>query len=1049
MSMRSVVSAPRAKSQYSTTHQSREEIKGLISGLREACRRPLFEEIVERQSKRVRQSDPPSNPRRSWDKLLEEAATLLPFMTIQEHGTVSRVAAIIFLGFLVPNSTGNEFFVPTEASHNSESHQSTSPLDRFIDMPLEERLENFTWLYAAGEFGEMDCCMDTLRERSFRSLLTSIGALLAGRPAHPTKTDILHLLAMAICPQSHENMIGTKIERTVPPRTKRLMTCIHAHSFHVNYSHRLALVKMVAEELVMPEVEGRPPSSEQDGAVLHLRAALHTFAIGAQSKIDSHWARCALVNIAVRYDETTVKEEWDALINLVMSDYGECHCKEPRAVTPESFCVHSARGRLLDKFLCQYNESRHYADAAFTGQALCRFNTFIQNQVAVMIDQSPRNIPNCLLVSLLAAARSLFYFILGENTSEQDEPARDRSQSKEGHACEMLLHSSIQLLHHPNVHVAKAASSLLALAFAYNPKEISVMHCQAVKKSIQMALDPCFENDDMDDTPHFRSMENVIIGLSRLSPAFAADMLEYLLGKLQNKSVLDKQYNARSAACFRLLAATLTARPFAALKHRESIVSLVKTTKDADCKSHLVVAILAFRQAHFFAKDCGKDTRVAIDQLISSISDPWIKYKVARHAMVTGNFSVAKGLFQSIISSTSSERSFLWMSTLAKVAGAEEELSSKGCRGILCTTPLLHSGVSYLMSLAAMSVKTTATSHSFGFQIECLQLRIDFLDMCASLRNLCREIRLSGTVPKRTVRTGLHLRNTLKLFYSLAARYRSLYRRYGLFLCQQSRTALRTCHAVCRWLGDAGRKAFPEALSTKLEKDDSTIWPRGDQFHPLILLLRRLNAVVIDPLDCSLEPQLRSAAMAEVLDAVLMAPFPIPRGFTTVKTVPYSSIRLSVDASTVENDGSKSTEDTTNDAQDEEDVVDVYPGMTCTIVVSGELDPSVIRMADVSFSRVLLWYALHYIAPLEDEEGRAAVHSSPSSLRMGGTPPSASPLLPRGKFLVPIQCEAPSEEGIYAVEVILGVRDIRCSEWEMPADGHSRPIMLRVSRSRA
>jgi hypothetical protein len=138
-----------------------------------------------------------------------------------------------------------------------------------------------------------------------------------------------------------------------------------------------------------------------------------------------------------------------------------------------------------------------------------------------------------------------------------------------------------------------------------------------------------------------------------------------------------------------------------------------------------------------------------------------------------------------------------------------------------------------------MSVSTTATSHRFGFQIGFLQLRIDLLDMCASLRNLSREIRLSGTVPKRTVRTGLHLRNTLRLFYSLVTRYHSLYWRHGLFLCQQSRTALRTCHTVCRWLGDAGRKVFPEALSTKLEKEDSTLLPRGDQFHPLILLLRQ------------------------------------------------------------------------------------------------------------------------------------------------------------------------------------------------------------------
>jgi hypothetical protein len=230
------------------------------------------------------------------------------------------------------------------------------------------------------------------------------------------------------------------------------------------------------------------------------------------------------------------------------------------------------------------------------------------------------------------------------------------------------------------------------------------------------------------------------------------------------------------------------------------------------------------------------------------------------------------------------------------------------------------------------------------------------------------------------------------------------------------------------------------------------VWPRGDELHPLTLLLRRLNVIVLDPIDSSLELQLRGAAIAEALDAVLMAPFAIPRGFATHKTMPTASLRLSIDASTVESYGPNSTEDATNDTQDEEFAVDIYPGMTCTIIASGEIDPYVIQMADVSFSHALLWHALRFIATLEDEvlsEGRAAGHSDPSSLRLGDTPPTVSPLLPRGKFFVPIQCQSPSEEGIYAVDVMLGCRDVRCSEWEMPVEKHFRPIMVRVSRTRA
>jgi hypothetical protein len=132
--------------------------------------------------------------------------------------------------FRVP--PGNDFLVQPAGSHTSESHQSTRSLDQFIDMPLEERLENCTRFYSAGEFGEMDCCIDTLRKKAFHTFLASVAALLSGRPAYPMETDLLHLLTRAISPQPHK--IGARIERDVPPRTKRLRGCIHAHSFHVN-----------------------------------------------------------------------------------------------------------------------------------------------------------------------------------------------------------------------------------------------------------------------------------------------------------------------------------------------------------------------------------------------------------------------------------------------------------------------------------------------------------------------------------------------------------------------------------------------------------------------------------------------------------------------------------------------------------------------------------------------------------------------------------------------------------------------------------------------
>jgi len=977
-------------------------------------------------------------------QLLADAATLAPSMTLEEFGAVYRIAAILFLGFLVPTSTGNDFFVNSERSGatqqaaGSRSSESASDADAFLNMSLEERLEKCCRLYSQGEFGEVNCCLDPTREKVFRSFLQNgIGLLLAARPAHPTETDLLHLVAMIISPQPQQALISRTAKALVEKdslswtRAKRLMACIHPRSFHVNYSHRLVMVQMMANRLVLPQSSATfADDALADGAVPHLRAALHSFAIG-QSAIDAHEAHCALVNIAVRTgDETTVNEEWDALVKLTASDCTDCACEDTEEtfeVNKRRFCAHSARGKLMKQFVLNYNESRHYADAAFTHRTLKSLSTCIQKSLTAQ---------PCLIASLLMATRSLFYFLLPDAHAGNGEANDESNTTKD--ARDLLMRTAIQLLCHPQASVSKAASSLLALAFSYNSSELSVASIQGVEKSIQMALDPLFQISAKEGTKgekHFQSLQHVIITLSRLSSNFASGMLEYLFQKLQ-------QDVPANAAAFRMIATIATARPFAAHKHADSILSLTKSTQDVASKSQLAATLLALRQAHLFAKDGREDIRITT--IISGMEDRWTRYKLACQALVTGNNLVAKDAFESILASSSSETSFLWISVLSNVASAEDELTSQGSHGILSATPPLYSAVSYLESLADTS------GNSFGFQIEYLQLRIDFLEQCVSLYNLCREIRLSGTVPKATVRTGLHLRNNFKLFYALAGRYYSLYRRYGLFLCQQSRTALRTCNAMCRWLGDAGRTTLPEVTSKAEGKADDMTWPHGDELHPSTLLLKKLNKVVLEPMESSFDPQLRGAALAETLDAILMTPYPFPRGFTIVKSIPSALLRLSIDRS--------ETDDAMNYAHDEEETLNVYPGGTCAIIASGEITMPAFQKADLPFSHVLLWHSDRCIRPVNvddealSEGGTGNEDSRQDSLGSVATGieggPLVSPLLPDGRYLTTIQYQAPVEEGIYTVEVTLGCRDIRCGEWDLPVEGNSNTMLVRVSRSR-
>ena len=961
-------------------------------------------------------------------------------MTLKEFGTVSRIASVLLLGFLVPSSTGNDFFTDQYTKRQLAGSQSSeSTTSNVLNLSLEERLESCSRFYCEGEFGEVNCCVDLTRERAFRSFLRNgIGSLLAARPAHPTETDLLHLCAMTISPQPHHDFISRTVKMLIEKdssswtRTRRLMTCIHSCSFQVNYSHRFLFVKMMANQLVLPEKaqDGSTVAFMDDplydGAVPHLRAALHSFgAIGDDGASEAH---SALVNIAVRTgDETTVHEEWNTLVKLMTNDCRECKCdhgNKDESTREQSACLHVARGNLMERFIRNYNESRHYADAAFTQRALDSLSTCIKNAMTAQ---------PCLLASLVMVARSLFYFLLPDaaNGEESSDTARD-----------VIIRTAIQLLQHPDARVTKATSSLLALAFSYNSKELTLAYVQGVEKSIQMALDRLFL--DPGDTSrdeverHFQSFHNVVITLSRLSSSFASDMLELLLRRLQQ----DEQADPHScAAAYRMISTITMARPFAAQKHCDSILSLTKTVKSAACKSQLAATFLTLRQTHFFAQGGREDVQIVRAQMMSGISDHWFRYILACQALVTGNVHVAKETFESILSSSSTESSFLWISVLCNVAMGEDELSSKGCHGILSATPQLYTAVSYLESLADTS------ENNFDFQITYLRLRIDFLEQCASLYNLCREIRLSGTVPKVTVRTGLHLRNSLKLFYALAGRYYSLYKIYGLFLCQQSRTALRTCYALCRWLGDAGRMVFLEVSSSRAEKDDSTMWPHGDQLHPSILLLKKLDEVVLDPLDSSFDPQLRGAAMAETLEAILMTPYPFPRGFTTVKSISTATLRLSMDRS--------ESDDVSNDAYNDEEIIDLFPGGTCTIIASGVIPSSIFREAKLSFSHVLLWHSDCYIGQLEvddetlSEGGTGNGSSGPATMRLeDNDAPLASSLLPDGRFLAQIRYQSPLEEGIYAVEVTLGCRDVRCGEWELPLDGFTRTILVRVTRSR-
>ena len=265
-------------------------------------------------------------------------------MTRQEHGHVSKLTSILLLGFLLPHSTGNEFFLLQDLSSNKSNRSSSSALqtagaqtseesiqDYILNMSLEERLESTLHKFPPNEFGEFNSVVHEQLDLVFRSFLTNaLGPFLSGRPAHTQIVDLIHVLAMAIHPQPSDQPIGQtadeleQLESTEWNAAKLLMMNPIAHNFQINYSHRLLIVRIVSDCLMVPEYNKIKSSNDAplfEGALPHLRASLYAFGMAAMSPYDSHWAQCGLVSIAVQSGiDYVIKEEWGRLLHRLVDD---------------------------------------------------------------------------------------------------------------------------------------------------------------------------------------------------------------------------------------------------------------------------------------------------------------------------------------------------------------------------------------------------------------------------------------------------------------------------------------------------------------------------------------------------------------------------------------------------------------------------------------------------------------------------------------------------------------------------------------------------------
>lgn len=313
------------------------------------------------------------------------------------------------------------------------------------------------------------------------------------------------------------------------------------------------------------------------------------------------------------------------------------------------------------------------------------------------------------------------------------------------------------------------------------------------------------------------------------------------------------------------------------------------------------------------------------------------------------------------------------------------------------------------------------TNSPCNFQVRFLELRVSFLDLLTAARQHTRELRLIGQGPKRNTRPYLHLKNVARELFVLCRQYSTFYKQYGLFICQQSRSVLRTISISCSFIGKALHRVFQELSLEKAGKNGPvhTGSPSGDPSEPLTLMTKQLESIAVQPMDSSVDPKIRATALLEIMDGILKVPKPFPRAFFVMKSIPRSVISVIWDPK----------------MHDQIVTSHLRTAALFSLVASGNVEKEVLARACVPFSVILLWYTL---TPKEKRKTEKKQNvdtfggTTTSLQKLLNPPPIATALSSSGKFFLKIPNQSLPEVGKYEIDFRLGCRDIRGGEWELP-----------------
>ena len=288
-----------------------------------------------------------------------------------------------------------------------------------------------------------------------------------------------------------------------------------------------------------------------------------------------------------------------------------------------------------------------------------------------------------------------------------------------------------------------------------------------------------------------------------------------------------------------------------------------------------------------------------------------------------------------------------------------------------------------------------------------------------------REMRLTGAEPKKCTRPNLHLKNAVRLLSKLSIDYMRLYKQHGLFICQQSRSVLRTLHALCCFVAKAASLVFPETVQTDggVRAVRDVAFAGGDTAQPLTALLKQLDGLALEKLNQFVDAKIRAVTLVEILEGILKTPVPTPRSLTCTKALPKASLRLVGDPDANGGAGAGNR-------------LEISPGNPVVCLASGIIPSSLVSRSQIPFNILTLRYRLK------------SKRGSGKSQHIGSGQVSAS-MSSSGSFFARVKTQVLLNEGWYDLEIRLGCRDIRGGEWDLPLVEESHRFTVEVLRTTA